>query len=138
MTLRKLIANTIEDSNQSWTIQWTTFIAGWWKFSRKRTPARSANILTRCLYASTKSRRELFLRRHSSWKLCVSIAAALLCLTIVPSASAQTKHKKSKKPKSTPCRAGCKPDTSTPDVATSSADDATWQRQLSELARNLQ
>ncbi len=67
----------------------------------------------------------------------MSIAAALLCLTIVPSASAQTRHKKSKKPKSAPCRAGCKPDTSTPDVATSSADDATSQRQLSELARNL-
>ena len=102
------------------------------------TPAHSANILTPFLYASTKSPEKFFWSlRNSARKFCAIVLAALLSLTVVTGASAQTKHKKSKKPKSAPCRAGCKPDTSVPDVATNSADDATAQKQLSELARNL-
>ena len=58
-------------------------------------------------------------------------------LFFVASASAQSKRKKSPKHKATPCRVGCKPDTTAPDVATSSAEDAGTQKELSELARNL-
>jgi len=53
------------------------------------------------------------------------------------STSAQNKHRKKPNAKATPCRAGCKPDTSTPAVTTSSADDAAALRELSELSRNL-
>jgi len=58
-------------------------------------------------------------------------------LFLVSGAAAQSKHKKSPKRKATPCRIGCKPDTTAPDVATSSAEDAGAQKELSELARNL-
>jgi len=58
-------------------------------------------------------------------------------LFLLSSASAQSKRKKSPKRKATPCRIGCKPDTTAPDVATSSAEDAGAQKELSELARNL-
>jgi len=47
-------------------------------------------------------------------------------------------HKrKSKKPKSTPCRTGCKPETSAPQVAADTPEDEAAQRELSELARSL-
>jgi hypothetical protein len=135
---RKLIANTTVDLNPSWTIQWITFIGGWWKFSRKVKPARSANIPTPLQLVITKNSQEfLTSRRYLARKFCAVVVAALLSLTILSGASAQTKHKKAKKPKSAPCRAGCKPDTSVPDVGTSSADDATSQKLLSELARSL-
>jgi soluble lytic murein transglycosylase len=51
--------------------------------------------------------------------------------------SAQKKHKKSAKHKAAPCHAGCKPDTTAPNVETSSAEDASAQKELSELARSL-
>ena len=48
------------------------------------------------------------------------------------------KHaRKSKKPKSPPCRTGCKPDTSVPQVASDTPEDEAAQRELSELAREL-
>ncbi len=102
------------------------------------TPARLANILTRSRLTGNKAPDKVFfVHRNSARIFCAIVVAALLVLTIVCGASAQTKRKKSKKPKSAPCRAGCKPDTTTPDVATNSADDATSQKVLSELARNL-
>jgi soluble lytic murein transglycosylase len=49
-----------------------------------------------------------------------------------------SKHqRKSKKPKSPPCRAGCKPDTSAPQVAADTPEDEAAQKELSELARAL-
>ena len=54
-------------------------------------------------------------------------------------ASAQSaKHsRKSKKPKSPPCRTGCKPDTSVPQVASDTPEDEAAQRELSDLAREV-
>jgi peptidoglycan lytic transglycosylase len=49
-----------------------------------------------------------------------------------------TKHKrKSKKPKSPTCQTGCKPETSTPQVAADSPEDEAAQKELSEVARAL-
>jgi soluble lytic murein transglycosylase len=48
------------------------------------------------------------------------------------------KHpRKSKKPKSPPCRTGCKPDTSVPQVASDTPEDEAAQRELSDLAREV-
>ena len=46
-------------------------------------------------------------------------------------------HRKSKKPKSLPCRNGCRPDTSAPQVAADTPEDEAAQRDLSDLARAL-
>jgi soluble lytic murein transglycosylase len=47
-----------------------------------------------------------------------------------------SKHKrKSKKPKSPACQTGCKPETSTPQVAADSPEDEVAQKELSEAAR---
>jgi len=53
------------------------------------------------------------------------------------SAQSSAKQHKSKKPKSPPCRTGCKPDTSAPQVAADTPEDEAALRQLSELARAL-
>jgi soluble lytic murein transglycosylase len=68
----------------------------------------------------------------------VAIAAALLVFAFaVGDAAAQAKRKKKSRPKSAPCRVGCQPNTSAPDVIVSSPEDAAAQKELSELARNL-
>src|SRR5260370_7301284 len=46
-------------------------------------------------------------------------------------------QRKSKKPKSPPCRTGCKPETSTPQVAADTPEDEAAQKELSEAARAL-
>ena len=46
-------------------------------------------------------------------------------------------HRKSKKPKSPPCRTGCKPDTSAPQVVADTPEDEAAQKELSDLARAL-
>src|SRR5258707_14481172 len=53
-------------------------------------------------------------------------------------AAQSTKHqRKSKKPKSPPCRTGCKPETSAPQVAADTPEDEAAQKELSEVARAL-
>ncbi|HKV63381.1 MAG TPA: transglycosylase SLT domain-containing protein [Candidatus Acidoferrum sp.] len=52
-------------------------------------------------------------------------------------AQTSAKHHKSKKPKSPPCRTGCKPDTSAPQVAADTPEDEAALRELSDLARAL-
>ena len=83
---------------------------------------RSANIPTPCRFASTKLSTKFFVlvcnRMLQSFAV---ITSALILLSSAPGASAQTTHKKSTKHKSTPCRAGCKPDTTAPVVLTTSA-----------------
>ena len=58
---------------------------------------------------------------------------------MIPAArtSAQTTHRRNVRAKSSPCRTGCKPDTTAPDISTSSPEDAAALKELSELARNL-
>jgi soluble lytic murein transglycosylase len=46
-------------------------------------------------------------------------------------------HRKSKKPKSPPCRNGCRPDTSAPQVVADTPEDEAAQKELSDLARAL-
>jgi tetratricopeptide (TPR) repeat protein len=75
--------------------------------------------------------------RHSGRRFLAFVVAALLPIVLVTGLAAQTKKKKSTKPKPTPCRAGCKPDTTSPDVATATPEDAATHKELSELARNL-
>jgi soluble lytic murein transglycosylase len=99
---------------------------------------RSASIPTPCRFASTKlSTKFLVLLSNLMLQSFAVIISALILLLSLPDASAQTAHKKSTKHKSTPCRAGCKPDTAAPVVLTTSADDAGASQELSELARNL-
>ena len=64
------------------------------------------------------------------------IFSFLFVFAIDSSPQSSRKKKKSKK-HAVPCRTGCKPDTTTPDIATSTADDATALQQLSEMARSL-
>src|SRR5215469_9580081 len=144
MTLRKLTASTTDASNRSWTILWTIFTGGWWKFWRRETRLHWADILTLCPLArrSGPANRAALTRARQFSRIASSpwialIAAAALALALSPYAGAQITHKKKARPRSAPCRAGCKPDTSAPDVATSSADDAATLKELSELARNL-
>ena len=65
------------------------------------------------------------------------ILAAALSLILPAQTSAQATHKRSVRAKSAPCRAGCKPATSEPDITTSSPEDAAALKELSELARSL-
>jgi soluble lytic murein transglycosylase len=60
----------------------------------------------------------------------------LLCAPFDSSAQS-SKKKRTKKRAAVPCRTGCKTDTTPPDIATSTADDATALQQLSALARAL-
>jgi len=99
---------------------------------------RLANIPTPCRFASTKLSTRFFVLLSIPMLQSFAVTiSALILLSSAPGASAQTAHKKSTKHKSTPCRAGCKPDTAAPVVLTTSADDAGASRELSELARNL-
>src|SRR5712664_682733 len=130
MTLKKHTESTTGVSNQSWTTQWITFIAGWWKFSRKAMPTPSANIPTPVPRASTE---------FAVWKRLAAAAAVLSLLIAGSDALSDTKHrkKKSNKPKPVPCRIGCVTDTAALDLTSTSADDEAIQHELSSLARAL-
>src|SRR5437899_4906582 len=149
MTLKKLIENTTAASNQSWITQSITFIAGWWKSSRKGTSTPSATT-------RTPRPRDITSQTLSAHFCSDSAQAVLFCSSITRSlvawvlifglsfggtfdAVAQTsKHqRKSKKPKPPPCRTGCKPETSEPQVAADTPEDEAGQKELSELARAL-
>src|SRR5690348_6662914 len=130
MTLKKLTESTTGVSSPSWTTQSITFIAGWWKSSRKAMPTPSATIRTPVLRASTS---------FPVWKRCAAATAVFSLLLAGSDALSQTRHKrrKSSKPKSAPCRTGCVLETSSPDLTASSPDDEALQRELSALARSL-
>lgn len=88
------------------------------------------------LCANTK----FFTKPYSRAAFRFATAVALIvfvALAASSSASAQSSKKRKSKKAAVPCRAGCKPNTSAPDIATSTADDASALQQLSELARAL-
>jgi soluble lytic murein transglycosylase len=71
-------------------------------------------------------------------------AAILLSLALLGTApldafgqTAHRKRKKSGKPKAAPCRTGCTPKTSAPEITSATPDDEAAQRELSSLARAL-
>src|SRR5580704_4625372 len=173
MTLRKLIENTTGGLNPSWTTRWITFIAGWWRSSRRVMLMPSANILTpRPRHAtkiagasvpaippallpalsSEKARRRYLRpcdevkrpsvyvsRGHLSRGLAMLLCVALLAAAPLdaPAQQAHSKKKKSHKPKPVPCRTGCAPNTSAPEITAATPDDEAAQRELSSLARAL-
>src|SRR4051794_9807728 len=151
MTLRKLIESTTGASSQSWTIRWITFIAGWWRSLPTAMPTPSVNIPTLRLALATKNeismsvagaRGHRSLRVRSDW--ASRVLAFILAFTLVAGAPfdalAQTPHRKKKrtgKPKAAPCRAGCGPKTSAPEITSATPEDEASQRELSSLARAL-
>ncbi len=79
---------------------------------------------------------------YLSRALAIAVSCALLAATPLdlPAASApQTAHKKRKsnKPAATPCRTGCMPNTSAPEITAATPEDEAAQRELSTLARAL-
>jgi len=100
------------------------------------TPERSANIHTPFPRVITSQSFQTSRIARASACIAVSLIA-VLCLGGMNDVSAQAKKKRSTKPKSAPCRAGCKPDTSIPAVVSTSPEAVAIQSELSELSRNL-
>ncbi len=76
---------------------------------------------------------------YFSRALAIVVSVALLA-TVPLDVSAQTVHskkKKSNKPKAVPCRTGCTPNTSAPEITAATPEDEAAQRELSSLARGL-
>lgn len=61
----------------------------------------------------------------------------LLAAPLDSVAQTPTKKKKSVHPKAAPCRTGCKPDTTAPEVTTTTPEDEAAQKELSDLAHAL-
>src|SRR5256885_2269929 len=149
MTLKKPFENTTAASNQSWITQSITFIAGWWKSSPKGTLTPSAITRTpRPQDITNRTRSAHFFSDSAKGVLfCLSMARSVVALMLIfglsfggafDAAAQSSKHqRKSKKPKSPPCRTGCKPETSMPQVAADTPEDEAAQKELSELARAL-
>src|SRR5262249_8140814 len=101
--------------------------------------ARSASIRTPLPSRSTDFYSERYFG-GSVLRCAVALALIVVVSFAAPfdSAAQSSKKKKKKTAKhAAPCRSGCKPDTTVPDIATSTADDAAALQQLSELARSL-
>jgi soluble lytic murein transglycosylase len=70
--------------------------------------------------------------------LAIAVSCALLAATPVDlPAQAVHKKKKSNKPAAKPCRTGCTPNTSAPEITAATPEDEAAQRELSSLARAL-
>jgi soluble lytic murein transglycosylase len=114
-------------------------------------PTPSANIPTLRLALATRTRvgwSAAGAREHravavrSAWG--AGVLALILAFTLVAGAPfdalAQTPHRKKKrtgKPKAAPCRTGCGPKTSAPEITSATPEDEAAQRELSSLARSL-
>jgi len=110
----------------------------------------SANILTpRLRYTDSGSHSKLASNPAASPRanylyraLAIAVSFAMLAATPLdlPAASTpQTAHKKrrSNKPAAKPCRTGCTPSTSAPEITAATPEDEAAQRELSSLARAL-
>jgi soluble lytic murein transglycosylase len=105
-----------------------------------RTPRRRAitNRRQATRFCGSSENAVLFcLAMSRTFVALVLIAGLSFGGTLDAFAQTRTKHHKSKKPKSPPCRTGCKPDTSTPQVTADTPEDEAALRELSELARAL-
>lgn len=76
---------------------------------------------------------------YFSRALAVLLSVALLAAVPldVPAQAVHSKKKKSNKPKPAPCRSGCTPSTSAPEITAATPEDEAAQRELSSLARGL-
>jgi soluble lytic murein transglycosylase len=121
----------------------------------------SANILTQrqvpgaksawvwaLLFSRVAESAAGIVRRSSGPERCsvfvsrvVAVVLSLALIFATPfEASAQSTHqkkKKSTKPKPAPCRTGCTPTTSAPEITAATPEDEAAQKELSELARAL-
>ncbi len=79
--------------------------------------------------------RAIFLSRA----LAILVSVALLAAVPIdlPAQTVHSKKKKSNKPKPVPCRTGCTPNTSAPEITAATPEDEAAQRELSALARGL-
>src|SRR5258708_312909 len=143
------IESTTAASNRSWITQSITFIAGWWKSLPKETRTPWGNIRTprpRAITNRTPAAHFCGCSQNAVL-LYVSMSRTLVALLLILGlsfggafdafAKSSKHHRKSKKPKSPPCRTGCKPDTSAPQVVADTPEDETAQKELSDLARAL-
>ena len=148
MTLRKLTENTIGGSNPSWTTRSTIFIAGWWRSSLRAIQTLSVNILTprprsiasalsHGLFARIRPRILARFIFPALWPLLVSFALLAATPLDLPRADRSQKRKRSNKPATEPCRTGCTPNTSAPEITAATPEDEAAQRELSSLARAL-
>src|SRR5579859_2324834 len=146
MTLKKLTENTTGVSNPSWTTQWITFIAGWWRSSQRAMHMLSANTRTPhprgiARIAASHAPAE-WPAAATTRSLCLLVLAFALVASGASAAFGQTSrhHKKKniKKPTPVPCRVGCRPETAAPQlVAGDTPEDQALQKELSSLARAL-
>src|SRR5882672_4260243 len=146
MTLKKLIENTTAASNPSWTTQWTTFTAGWWKSSPMAMRMPSATTRTPRPHAITDRTRTARFSgsAENSVLFCTTMLRSLMALILAASlslggtadafAQSSRQKRKVKKPKATPCQSGCKPETSAPNVAADTPADEAAQKELSDLS----
>ncbi|MGA2427144.1 MAG: transglycosylase SLT domain-containing protein [Candidatus Acidiferrum sp.] len=76
---------------------------------------------------------------YFSRALAILLSVALLAAVPldVPAQTVHSKKKKSNKPKPVPCRTGCTPSTSAPEITAATPEDEAAQRELSSLARAL-
>ncbi|HET8922128.1 MAG TPA: transglycosylase SLT domain-containing protein [Candidatus Acidoferrum sp.] len=111
------------------------------------TPMLSATILTprpRVIVNRVPAARFCGARENAV-ELCLAMARSVLSLILVfvlgfggaLDAAAQSSKRKAKKPKAPPCRVGCKPEVSTPEVAADTPEDEAAQRELAGLARDV-
>ena len=74
-------------------------------------------------------------------RIVAALTLSIFLLTGAPlSLHAQSSHQKKKKlhrPKRVPCRTGCKPDTTAPEITAATPKDEAAQRELADLARAL-
>ena len=102
----------------------------------------SASIPTPPLLATTRLAAASSTRPRAI--LLSRALAVVLSLTLLGGApfdalaqTARHRKKKASKPKSAPCRTGCTPDTSAPEITAATPEDEVAQRELSSLARAL-
>jgi len=79
--------------------------------------------------------RDIYVSRALAILMCVVLLASVPL--DVSAQTARSKKKKSHKPKPVPCRTGCTPNTSAPEITAATPDDEAAQRELSSLARAL-
>src|SRR5438067_2377282 len=147
--LRPRVLYLLRGPRPSWITQSITFIAGWWKSSPKGTLTPSATTRTPRPRAITNRTQSASFFGDSAravlfWpSMSRSLVALMLIFglpfggTVDAAAQSSKHHRKSKKPKSPPCRTGCKPETSEPQVTADTPEDEATQKELSELARAL-